>query len=466
MASAVRFDTDSIHWGLFGRRLHSTTQMLGRHAEAILCHASGFALMANLGLRPGRFPAHARVIGKAYMFRFWRPATVGDAVDIVLALLIWPFAVIFCVLWFTAKNGAIVEERHGRSRGRQCLDQLRIALTSGLPPPWYYVFELYRPGEMSRILTYLTRGQTKHGTNRLLAAARGSSSPLNDKEAFAHFCEERELTALPVLFSIHDGEVRSAGPACSVLPESDLFVKPVRGRGGGGAERWDYRGGGIYATPDGRSLPGPQLLERLRHMSRRQPFLVQSRARNHPAIADLSNGALNTFRIISCLDERHEPEIIGAVLKMAVGTNVTVDNVHAGAIAAAVELVDGRLCEATYAGFDSSKGWIDCHPVTGAPIRGRALPMWGETCALVQRAHSAFNDWFVVGWDVAITADGPCLVEGNCGPDIELIQRPLRAAFGAGRLGELIAFHLTASEHAWRPSRRYQPRVWTSLEYT
>ena len=132
------------------------------------------------------------------------------------------------------------------------------------------------------------------------------------------------------------------------------------------------------------------------------------------------------------------------------GENVTVDNVHAGGIAAAVDLATGRMARATYAGFDSSMGWIDRHPETGGAITGRSLPMWDDVCDLVRRGHSAFCDWAVVGWDVAITADGPRLVEGNSGPDVDLIQRPLGTAFGNARFGELLAFHLEKSEQAWR----------------
>ena len=425
-------------------------QSLHRHGEAVLCRGTALALMANLVLRPGRFPPAARVIGRAYMFHFWRPASAGQWLDIVAAILLWPFAVITCGLWYTGKNGAAVAEQSGRSRISQFGDQLRLSTTSGLLPPWYYIFELYRPGEGRRAGAYLTRGETKHGAYMLLANARGSSSPLGDKEAFARFCAERQVNALPVLLSVHDGDLRWGAETAEMLPKRDLFVKPVHGRGGRGAERWDYAGNCAYTNCENGSATAAQLIEQLRRLSQWQPYLVQERARNHPAMRNLTNGALNTIRMISCLDEREQPELIGAVLRIAVGGNVTVDNVHAGAIAASVDLAKGRLGQATYMGVDARRPWLDCHPDTGARISRRILPMWDEVCDLVRRAHFAFQDWAVIGWDVAITAEGPFLVEGNSGPDIDLIQRPLRTAFGASRLGELLAFHLARSEHSWR----------------
>jgi hypothetical protein len=432
-----------------GKRLHSLEQGLLRHAELILCRASGIGLMIGLVVQPGRFPAAARTIGNAYAFRFWRPANFGELLDILVAILIWPFGIILCAAWFTSKNGAATANGFGRSIIRQIADQLKLAVTSGLPPPWYYVFELYRPGEIKRAPAYLTRAETKQGSNRLLAGARGSSSPLVDKEAFARFCNQRQLKTLRVLFSAHQGELRSSSSTRS-LPRADLFFKPVCGCGGRGAERWDYAGDGSYRDVHGRRRSASELIEHLRRLSRHQPYLVQERARNHPAMRCLSNGALNTIRLISCLDEREQPELIGGVLRMAVGTNVTVDNVHAGGIAASVDLDEGRLDQATHMGMDARRGWIDRHPDTGALITGRLIPRWDEVRELVLRAHSAFNDWVVVGWDVAIMADGPCLVEGNNGPDVDLIQRPLRTAFGESRLGELIAFHLDRTEQVWR----------------
>lgn len=442
----------SSRWRLEARA-RRLKQSLRRHADGIVWRASAVGLLPNLFLFPDRFPPASVTIGKAYASRFWRPRSAGEWLDIVVALLAWPFGVMICAVSYTRKNGAIVAERFGRSRIGQFSDQLRLVLTSGLLPPWYYIFELYRPGEMKRARCYLTRGETKRGAYRILAEARGSTSPLSDKEAFELFCAERGIAALAVLLSAHDGELRGAVTTPRSLPRKDLFVKPVRARGGRGAERWDYVGDGSYRLHrSGQQLSAFQFLERIRAMSMTQPLLVQERALNHPAMRDLTNGALSTIRMISCLDERDRPEIMAAVQRMAVGPNETVDNVHAGGMGVPVDLARGRLLQGTDMGIDAHMGWIDVHPTTGGRITGRALPLWDETCELVREAHRAFADWVVIGWDVAVTADGPRLVEGNSGPDIDLIQRPMRKPFGNARFGELLAHHLN------RPEVR---RLWT-----
>ncbi|HTN98325.1 MAG TPA: sugar-transfer associated ATP-grasp domain-containing protein, partial [Nordella sp.] len=82
------------------------------------------------------------------------------------------------------------------------------------------------------------------------------------------------------------------------------------------------------------------------------------------------------------------------------------------------------------------------HPDTGAAIEGRVLHFWPETIALACRAHAAFAPRVFIGWDIAITSNGPVLIEGNGAPGIDLIQRAYREPAGNSRLGELFAFHL------------------------
>jgi hypothetical protein len=415
---------------------------IDKHAEAIMCAASAYPQIIALLLTPGTFPPALRQIVRAYATEFWRPKYFKEAVAIAVTPFLWPLGVLIAALWFTYRNGMVVAAQGGRSIASQFGDQLRIAATAGLLPAWYYIFELYRPGRLNLARSYLTRGQTKKGVYRLFARAQAPSSPLSDKGAFASYCAERQIPTMRVLVSAIGGELRGRVRSPDELPKIDLFVKPARSCGGRGAERWDYLEDGQYRSVVGETLSAAQLLDRIRTMSRDRPYLIQERARNHPAIADLSNGALNTVRMISCLDEWDRPEPIGAVLRLAVGRNTVVDNVHAGGLHAGVDLESGTLLRATDIGLDARLGWIARHPDTNAPILGRKLPFWEDVLALVWRAHSAFADWLVVGWDVAILADGPRLVEGNCRPDVDLMQRPLGIPFGSGRFGELLAFHI------------------------
>ena len=126
---------------------------------------------------------------------------------------------------------------------------------------------------------------------------------------------------------------------------------------------------------------------------------------------------------------------------MAIGGNRTVDNLHAGGIAANVGLDDGILSSASDLGIDSKLGWLDRHPDTQARIAGRPLPMWSETKALAIRAHRSFADRVLVGWDIAITDDGPIVVEGNSSPDLDIVQR-FGAPICSSRFGDLLAWHL------------------------
>ena len=78
---------------------------------------------------------------------------------------------------------------------------------------------------------------------------------------------------------------------------------------------------------------------------------------------------------------------------------------------------------------------ITQHPVTDATIQGRTMPCWTETLALAQAAHAVFPEFGVCGWDIAITQEGPVIVECNDNPMHTLYQH----AFGRGILNSDLA---------------------------
>ena len=73
---------------------------------------------------------------------------------------------------------------------------------------------------------------------------------------------------------------------------------------------------------------------------------------------------------------------------------------------------------------DKNKKAYAVHPVSGATIAGFVFPDWEEAMRVVCRAAKEVPQVGYVGWDVAFTPNGPCLVEGNDFPGHDIYQLP------------------------------------------
>jgi len=406
---------------------------IGARGESLLYRVAGLPVaLQALFTRDAR--SCGDIIRRGFAYGYWHPKSRTGYLDIALAAILWPIVLIVAPLWFTARNGPLIREREKRGLAAQLRDQVRLYFTDGVVAPWYYIFELYGRSGAAKARDLLHRYQTKAGFYHLLR--RGVTSELNDKKAFADYCAANGVPCIAYLLYFDGVHVPDAG-----LPGRDLFVKRVGGRGGRGAERWDFAGTGEFVSQSGERLTSAELFDRLARRSRDGPLLLQGRAKPHPAIAELTSGALSTVRATTCLDEKGEPEVVAALFRTSIGSNQTVDNIHAGGLGASIDLATGTLGKASNLGMDATLGWVSRHPDTGAEIEGRKLPLWEEVKALAVQAHRAFSDRVLVGWDIAITDRGPVVVEGNSSPDVDIVQR-----FGVpacrSRFGELIAWHL------------------------
>jgi len=164
--------------------------------------------------------------------------------------------------------------------------------------------------------------------------------------------------------------------------------------------------------------------------------------RPHPDLVRLTAGALPTLRVLTCLNEEDEPEVMAAMIRTSFGTNRTVDNLHAGGIGALVDVGSGRLGKASNLGADSRLGWFSEHPDSGAQIEGTVVPCWELVKSAAVAAHRRFADRVVIGWDVAVLEDGPIFIEGNGNPDLDILQRFMRIGLRVHRFAALLAHHL------------------------
>lgn len=136
-----------------------------------------------------------------------------------------------------------------------------------------------------------------------------------------------------------------------------------------------------------------------------EEFVVQ-----HPDLMALSPTGLNTIRIFTQIEQSGGVKILGCRLRVSV--NSTVDNMAAGNIAAPINEKTGIVCgPGVYS--DITKQDVSIHPVTLQPIEGFQVPFWQETLKMAKEAALFNTANKSIGWDIAITSNGPELIEGN-----------------------------------------------------
>jgi hypothetical protein len=373
----------------------------------------------------------------------WRSTTPARRLRYAVLALFWPLLAAGMAMPWLQRNAAAIRALTGKSAARQFCEIVRLAVAHHITPKYYYIFEFYLDERRARAGDYLMRYETKEVAYRLLKPKDGNSGmAIKNKLEFPVFCRVHDLPAVPVIAAFkHRRRIAGDGD----LPATDVFIKRVFGKGGARAERWNWIGGGRYRSTRGAECDAAALLEHATALSQREAYILQPAVTNHPDLADLTVGALATVRILTCRDERGGYEATNASFRTSINPKSPVDNLHAGGITASVDLATGRLGQASDLGQGPRFQWYDTHPLTHGQISGRVLPFWPEAVALAERAHAAFGEWVVIGWDVAILADGPCLIEGNKGADLDIIQRSLRAPIGGGRFGTLLAHNLERS---------------------
>ena len=112
-----------------------------------------------------------------------------------------------------------------------------------------------------------------------------------------------------------------------------------------------------------------------------------------------------TFNIASDI------KVFSAVLRAGTGRRFT-DNWNTGGIIVRVDLETGRLAGKGL--FKPTFGLSTAvHPDTGVPLDGFEIPHLTRAVQLVRELHRFFYGLHSIGWDIAITEDGPIVIEGN-----------------------------------------------------
>jgi hypothetical protein len=145
------------------------------------------------------------------------------------------------------------------------------------------------------------------------------------------------------------------------------------------------------------------------YMERMKYDLAEEYVVQHPSLMDMSPSGLNTIRVFTQLNAGGV-DFLGARLRVSV--NSPVDNMAAGNLAAPIEMESG-VVNGPGVYSDITKEEKSVHPVTGKTITGFVIPHWNKVIELVKSAALHTPENRSVGWDIAVTEEGPELIEGN-----------------------------------------------------
>lgn len=261
----------------------------------------------------------------------------------------------------------------------------------------YQEFEFYNLSKEER-KTYLTRGKN----NEIIAK-------FNDKSKFYIFDDKYELCKTFDKFLKRKWMILKEDNYNEFLDFfkeiKTIIVKPLDGEGGKGIEKFKF------IDDDNTKELFTKLLEN-------KQLLIEECIKQHPDMDKLYDKSVNTLRMFTFYHDG-QAYFLQAILKM--GNGGVVDNFSSGGMYTYVNDDGVVFVEA----IDQADNIFYEHPISHEKIVGFKVPMFKEAIEMVKEAAKVVPEIGYVGWDVAISENGPVLVEGNCFPGVFQVKPSL-----------------------------------------
>jgi hypothetical protein len=141
-------------------------------------------------------------------------------------------------------------------------------------------------------------------------------------------------------------------------------------------------------------------------------FLIQDRIVQHKAMSAINPSCVNTLRILT-IRTGQSFQFYQGYLRVGINNNY-VDNGAMGNLMIGFDKRTGKLMKQAYLCSEvSASDAIERHPQTNIIFDNYQIPYYDETVEMVNSLHQLFRQFFMIGWDIGITPDGPVVIEGN-----------------------------------------------------
>ena len=209
-------------------------------------------------------------------------------------------------------------------------------------------------------------------------------------------------------------ELRNLAEDLSTL--SDFVIKPANGSAGNGIvvitrqadNGWYSAGGRFYSLDDIKKLMSDIIFGVFSHdmMDR---AIVEQRIVQHDIIESICGLGLADIRVILYKDQ-----VVMAMSRIPTSESDGKANLHQGAIGLGVDINTGETTHAIKDGLS-----ITVHPDSQKSIIGITIPFWQQVIDMAVETAEVVPLKYL-GVDIAITNEGPVMIEINARPGIEI----------------------------------------------
>ncbi|ADJ28609.1 sugar-transfer associated ATP-grasp domain-containing protein [Nitrosococcus watsonii] len=347
-------------------------------------------------------------------------------------------------LW---EHGRAARKASGKSLLSQAIEMIALRWGKGrLAPYEYYEYCLFddrrfSPGQKRAFLG-------RHMTYDLweLFDSHFWHAIANDKLVAYGLFDALQLPSPKLHALFHP--IRRHGPLTAVrdgmqlgqfLREQALFplvAKPVLGMWGKNVyaiERLERESDELVLT-NGQRMAVTDFVVALEPLAK-QGWIFQELLKPHPLLLELCGSRICSVRVVTLLDP--EPIVISTLWKVAVG-NAMADNYwEPGNLVGPIDPetgVVGRL----FTGLGLQRRNVSEHPDTGKRLVGITLPDWEQVLELCREGTASLPGLKMQAWDIALTDQGPVMLEVNIIGGVRLPQLVVDAGMNRGPLREML----------------------------
>jgi len=199
-----------------------------------------------------------------------------------------------------------------------------------------------------------------------------------------------------------------------------IFVKPRFGSEGKGIDVFKKEAA-AYLNKQQQTLSAAYLLNHYKDGY----YIVQEGLVQHAELNEIYAHSINTIRVITEF-KNGQARVLFSVMRIGKGGN-QVDNAAAGGVYVKIDPEGGAFGDVAYA---HDRLTFDAQPDTNFRFKGASLKAWPQVKELALSVARKYREITYLGWDIALTESGPCVIELNSTPDMAMVQDcygPLKA---------------------------------------